>query len=122
MVEPCNVQNVPTSTKTRDDLNYHIVKKHCAAGPRNNHTCKECSIEFPNFYSLRRHKQRYQTTETTSSGEEGEMLSLADAGDDKSLEDLQSCRNFLVDCEKKGNIVCSILLPTILQLKLSKNN
>ena len=29
------------STKSGDDLNYHIAKKHSAAGPKNNHTCKE---------------------------------------------------------------------------------
>ena len=91
-------------TKSRDDLNYHIAKKHSAAGPKNNHTCKECSIEFPSFYSLRHHKQRYHTAETTTSGEKVEMQTLADAGDDKSLEEeLQSCRHSLVDSEiQKG--------------------
>ena len=92
------------STKSRDDINYHIAKKHSATGPRNNHTCEECRIEFPSFYSLRHHKQRYHTAETTSSGEKVHMQSLADAGDDKSLEEeLQSCRHFLVDSEiQKG--------------------
>ena len=56
-------------TKSRDDLKYHIAKKHSAAGPKKNHTCKECSIEFPSFYSLRHHKQRYHTAETNSSGQ-----------------------------------------------------
>ena len=66
--------------------------------------CKECSIEFPSFYTLRHHKQRYHTAETTSTGEKAEMQSLADAGDDRSLEEeLQSCRHFLVDFEiQKG--------------------
>ena len=44
------------STKLGVDLNYHIAKKQSATGPKNNHTCKECSIEFPSFYSLRDHK------------------------------------------------------------------
>ena len=61
------------------------------AGPKNNHTFKECSIEIPRFYSLRHPKQRYHTAETTSSVEKADMQSLADAGDDKSLEEeLQS--------------------------------
>ena len=92
------------STKSRDDLFYHIAKKHSAAGPNNNHTCKECSNEFPRFYSLRHHKQSYYTAETTSGGEKAEMGSLADAADDKKLEEeLQSCRHFLVDSEvQKG--------------------
>ena len=100
------------STKSIDDLNYHIAKKHSAAGPKNNHACKECSIEFPSFYSLRHHKQRYHIAETTSSGEKADMQSLADAGDDKSLqEELQSCRHFSVDSEIwKGDIARSILL------------
>ena len=106
------------STKSRDDLNYHIAKKHSAAGPKNNHTCKECSTEFPSFYSLRHHKQCYHTAETTSSGETVDMQSLADTGDNKSLEEkLKSCRHFLVDSEvQKGGIACSILLSTTAQV------
>ena len=26
------------STKSRDEINYHIAKKHSAAGPKNDHT------------------------------------------------------------------------------------
>ena len=103
-------------TKSRDVLKYHIAKKHSAAGPKNNHTCKECSIEFPSFYSLRHHKQRYDTAETTPSGEKADMQSLADAGDDKSLEEeLQSCRYFLVDFEiQKGrHIVFSFVVNNL---------
>ena len=87
---------------SQDDINYHIAKKHSAAGPKNNHTCKESSIEFPSFYSLRHHKQCYHRVETTSGGEKVEVQSLADARDDKILEEeLQSCRHFLVDSEKQ---------------------
>ena len=75
------------STKSADDSNYHIAKKHSAAGLTINHTCQECIPELPNFYSLRHHKQRYHTTETTSSGEKAEMQSIADPGDDRSLEE-----------------------------------
>ena len=112
------------STESRDDLTYHIAKKHSAAGPKNNHTCKECSIEFPNFYSLRHHKQSYHTAETTSR-EKADMQSLADAGDDKSLEEeLQSCRHFLVDSEiQKGthsvfNFVVNNLTAQVIEEKL----
>ena len=88
------------SSKSRDDLYYHIVNKHSATGPKNNHTWKECSIKLPSFYSLRHHKQRYHAAETTTSGEKVEMQSLADTGDEKSLEEeLETCRHFLVDSE-----------------------
>ena len=114
------------STTSQADLNYHIAKKHSAAGPKKNHTCKECSIEFPSFYSLRHHKQRYHTAETTSSGEKADMQSLADA-DDKSLEEeLQSCRQFLVDSEiQKGrhsvfNFVVNNLTGQVIETKLDR--
>ena len=72
------------STKAGEDLIPQFAKKHSAAGPKSNPSCKERSIEFPSFYSLRHHKQRYHTAETTSSGEKADMQSIADAGDDKS--------------------------------------
>ena len=113
-------------TKTRHDSNYHIAEKHSAAGPKNNHTCKDCSIEFPSFYSLRHHKQRYHTAETVSSVEKAEMQkSLADEGDDKSLEEeFQSCRHFVVDSEiQKGrhsvfNFVVNNLTAHVIEEKL----
>ena len=114
-------------TKSRDDLKYHIAKKHSAAGPKNNHTCKDCSIEFPSFYSLRHHKQRYHRAENTSSGEKADMQSLADAGDDKSLEEeLKSCIHFLVDSEiQKGghsvfDFVVSNFTAQVIEEKLDR--
>ena len=113
------------STKSSDDFCYHIAKKHGAAGPKNNHTCKKGSIGFPSSYSLRHHKQRYHTEETTSSGENVEMQSLADAGDDKRLEgEFQSSRHFLVDSElQKGrhsvfNSVVNNLTAQVIEEKL----
>ena len=37
------------STKSRDDLNYHIAKQHSAAGPSKTYKCKLCYAEFPRF-------------------------------------------------------------------------
>ena len=114
-------------TKSIDDLFYHIAKKHRAAGPKTNHTCKKCSIEFPSFCSLRHYKQRYHTAETTSGGEKVDMQNLADAGDDNSLEEeLQSCRNFLVDSEiQKGkhsvfDFVVNNLSAQVIEEKLDR--
>ena len=113
--------------KSRVILKCHIAKKHSAAGPKNNHTYKECSTEFPSLYSLRHHKRRYHTTETTSSGEKADRQSLADAGDDKGLEEeLQSCRHFLVDSElQKGghsvfNFVVNNLTAQVIEEKLER--
>ena len=87
--------------KSRDNLKSHIAKKHIAVGRKINHTCKKCSNEFPKPNSLRHHKNCYHTAENTLSGEMADMpKSLADAGDDKSLEEeIQSYTHFLVDSE-----------------------
>ena len=44
------------STKSRDDLNYHIAKQHSEAGPSITYKCKLCHAEFPGFYSSRQQK------------------------------------------------------------------
>ena len=114
------------STKPRDEINYHIAKKHSAAGPKHNHTRKECSNEFP-FFSLRNLKQRYHTAQITSSGDKEDMQILADTVDDKCLEeDLQSFRHFLVDFEiQKGkhcvfNFVVNNLTAQVIEEKLDR--
>ena len=73
------------STKSRDDLNYHIAKQHSAAGPSNTYKCKLCHAEFAGFYALRQQKNT----------QHGKQIS--------KKEELQSCRHFLVDSEiQKG--------------------
>ena len=115
------------STTSRAHLNYHIAKKTQCSRSNNSHTCKECSIEFPSFYSLRHHKQRYHTAKTTSSREKVDMQSLADEGHDKSLEEeLQLCRYFLVDSEiQKGrhsvfNFVVNNFTAQVIEKKLDR--
>ena len=43
-------------TKSKDDLNYHIVEKYCIPRPSITYKCKLCYAEFPGFYALRQHK------------------------------------------------------------------
>ena len=40
-------------TKSRDDLNYQIAKKHATPRVKTTHKCKICSKEFSGFYALR---------------------------------------------------------------------
>ena len=112
------------STTSQADLNYHIAKKHSAAGPKNNHTCEEWSIEFPSFYSLRHHKQRYHTAETTSIGEKATCKVLPTQEMTKAWKKSYSRVDIsrLILKNKKGDTACSILFSTTLQLKLSKKN
>ena len=43
------------STKSQNDLNYHIAKKHSAQKLDVTFKCKLCYQEFPGFYALRQH-------------------------------------------------------------------
>ena len=88
------------STKTRDDLNYHIAKQHSAAGPSKTYKCKLCNAEFPGFYALRQHKNSQHGTQIGFGASNIDVEDIVGVVDDQSLrEELQSCRHFLVDSE-----------------------
>ena len=86
------------STKSRDDLIYHIAKQHSAAGPSKIYNCKLCYAEFPGFYALRQHKN---TQHETQNGFGASNIDVEDiegnVGDQSLREELQSCRYFLID-------------------------
>ena len=44
------------STKSQNDLNYHIAKNHSAPKLDVTFKCKLCFQEFPGFYALRQHR------------------------------------------------------------------
>ena len=44
-----------SSTKSQNDLNYHIAKKHSAPKLDVTFKCKLCFQEFPGLYALRQH-------------------------------------------------------------------
>ena len=51
------------STKSRDELNYHIAKKHSVPRPSITYKCKQCHAEFTGFYALRQHKNTQHGTQ-----------------------------------------------------------
>ena len=88
------------STKSRDDLNYHIAKQHSAAGPSKTYKCKLCHAEFTGFYALREHKNTQHGTQFGFGASNFDVEDIVGDVDDQSLkEELQSCRHFLVDSE-----------------------
>ena len=44
------------STKSRDDINYHIARKHATPRVKTTHKCKNCFKEFSGFYPLLQYK------------------------------------------------------------------
>ena len=88
------------STTSKNDLYYHIAKKHSAAGPKNSHTCKECHDEFLGFYASRQHKKSQHGKPVGFGASNIDVENtVGDVGDQSSREELQSCRHFLYDSE-----------------------
>ena len=89
------------STKSREDLNYHIAKKHATPRVKTTHKCKICYKEFSGFYALRKHKtSEHRVQMKTLEFDENNLVE----DDDADLkEEFQACQHFLVDSElEKG--------------------
>ena len=115
------------STKSRDDLNYHIAKQHSAAGPSKTYKCNLCHAEFPGFYALRQHKNTQHGKQIGFAASNIDVEDIMGDVDDQSLrEELQSCRHFLVDSEiQKGrhsifNFAVNNLTAQIIEEKLDR--
>ena len=115
------------STKLRDDLNYHIAKKHSAAGPSKTYKCSLCHAEFPGFYALRQHKNTQHGKQIGFGASNIDVEDIIGDVDDQSLrEELQSCRHFLVDSEiQKGrhsvfNFTVNNLTAQVIEEKMDR--
>ena len=113
------------STKSQNDLNYHIAKKHSASKPDISFKCKLCYAEFPGFYVLRQHRNTQHGTQIGSGTRDVDVEHIVGDVEDHSLgEELRSCQHFLVDSElerarhKVFNYAVETLNETIVNEKL----
>ena len=113
------------STKSQNDLNYHIAKKHSAPKPEVTFKCKLCYAEFPGFYALRQHRNTQHGTQIGSGTRNVDVEHIVGDVEDHSLrEELRSCQHFLVDSElerarhKVFNYAVESLNKTIVNEKL----
>ena len=113
------------STKSHNDLNYHIAKKHGAPKPEITFKCKLCYQEFPGFYALRQHRNTQHGTQIGSGTRDVDLEHIVGDVEDHSLrEELRSCQHFLVDSEldrarhKVFNYAVKTLNETIVNEKL----
>ena len=115
------------STKSQNDLNYHIAKKHSAPKPDITFKCKLCYAEFPGFYALRQHRNTQHGTQIGSGTKDVDLEHIVGEVEDHSLrEELGSCQHFLVDSElerarhKVFNYAVESLNETIVNEKLDQ--
>ena len=89
------------SAKSRDDLNYHIAKKHATPRVKTTHKCKICFKELSGFYALRQHKTSEHGIQIKTA--EFDVNTFLEDNDADLKEKLQACQHFLVDSElEKG--------------------
>ena len=88
------------STKSQNDLNYHIAKKRSAPKPDISFKCKLCYAGFPGFYALRQHGNTQHGTQIESRTKDVDLEHIVGDVEDHSLrEELRSCQHFSVDSE-----------------------
>ena len=88
------------STKSQNDLNYLIAKKHSAPKPDFTFKCKLCYQEVPWFYALRQHRNTQHGMQIGSGTKYVDVEHILGDVEDHSLrEELRSCQLFLVDSE-----------------------
>ena len=113
------------STKSQDDLNYHIAKKHRDPKPDVTFKCKLCYQEFPGFYALRQSRNTQHAMQIGSRTTDVDVEHIVgDVEDHRLREELRSCQHFLVDSElerarhKVFNYAVETLNETIVNEKL----
>ena len=113
------------STKSQNDLNYHVAKKRSAAKPDVTFKCKRCFQEFPGFYALRQHRNTQHGMQIGSGTRDVDVEHIVGDVEDHSFrEELRSTQHFLVDSElerarhKVFNYAVETLNETIMNEKL----
>ena len=113
------------SSKSQNDLNYHIAKKHSAPKPDITFKCKLCFQEFPEFYALRQHRNTQHGMQIGSGTRDLDVEHIVGDDDDQRLrEEFCFCQHFLVDSElerardKVFNYAVEFLNATIVNEKL----
>ena len=88
------------STKSQNDLNYHVAKKRSAPKPDVTFKCKLCYQEFPGFYALRQHRNTQHAMQIGSGTKDVDVEHMVRDVEDHSLsEELRFRQHFLVDSE-----------------------
>ena len=112
-------------TKSQNDLNYHIAKKHSVPKHDITFKCKLCFQEFPGFYALHQHRNTQHGMHIGSRTRDVDVEHIVEDNEDHRLrEELRSCQHFLVDSElerarhKVFNYAMETLNGTIVNEKL----
>ena len=88
------------SSKSQNDLNYHIAKKHSVPKLGVTFKCKLSNQDISGFYALRQHRNTQHGLQFGSGAKDVDVEHVVRDVDDQRLrEALRSCQHFLVDSE-----------------------
>ena len=45
-------------TKSKEEMGYHVAKKHAEPSSKQSTICPSCEQEFPSYYSLQQHRRK----------------------------------------------------------------
>ena len=45
-------------TKSKEEMDYHVAKKHAEPSSEQSTVCPSCELEFPSYYSLQQHRRK----------------------------------------------------------------
>ena len=90
-------------TKSKEEMGYHVAKKHAQPSSKQSTVCPSCEQEFPSYYSLQQHRRQEQGAKQRKHSDTVADLNkiLEEEGEDgeKLKEELSACQHFLVDTE-----------------------
>ena len=87
------------STKSQNDLNYHIANKHSAPKPDVTFKCILRYQEFPGLYALRQHRNTHHGMQIGLGTRDVDVEPIVGDVEDHRLRELRCCQLFLVDFE-----------------------
>ena len=86
------------STKSQNDMNNQIPKKHSAPKLDVTFKCELCYQEFPGFYASRQHRNTQHGKQVRSGTKDVYLEHIVeDVEDHRSREELRPCQHFMVD-------------------------
>ena len=93
-------------TKNKDEMNYHVAKKHAPASSKQSTVCSSCEQEFASYYSLQQHRRKEHGAKQRKPSDTVADLNkiVEEEGEDgkKLKEELSACQDFLVDTEMEN--------------------
>ena len=93
-------------TKSKEEMGYHVAKKHAQPSSKKSTLCPPCEQEFPSYYSLQQHRRKeHGIKQRKSSDTVADLNKIVEEeweDGEKLKAELSACQHFLVDTEMEN--------------------